>query len=115
MSDAEMVTPTVVGIGAGFLDHNLTCWMCGENSAFYCGHPVWAFLPCADCRRNTVLTFDMLAEAAYRAKRDYQKQRWTRWRCLFGMLCGIRLLEGVARCERCGWWERYGHYAGDQS
>ena len=68
----EHVEVTYADLGAGFVEHNLRCFICNKRPAMWWGNPVWMFAPCSKCREAAgVMTF----EDACKAKRCRWWQR----------------------------------------
>jgi hypothetical protein len=61
-------------IGAGFVDHNLTCFLCGESPAIWYGSPLWHFAPCEACQNlYDIVDFRTLSDAAMKKTPWYRR------------------------------------------
>ena len=75
MSEEQLVHTKTWGIGGGFLDHNVRCWVCEKNKAFYVGNPHWVFAPCMECQERLA---DANPDAWWPVVQDRRLSWWRR-------------------------------------
>lgn len=95
---ADMPGPvqvTMGDIGAGFIDHNLTCWFCNERPAQYWANPVWVFAPCEECQELISLSFEATVKTVEREQRNRHYGRiWD------NIVCMVRRRERRRKARR---------------
>ena len=79
-TEADMpdgVSVTYGDIGAGFVTHNLKCYLCNARPAKWYGNPVWMFGPCETCREeHRIVGFGALVNATEKYRQPKRNPWW---------------------------------------